>query len=66
MKGEGDRKALEIMAEATGKDPQFFAFWRSLLAYSEAFKPENTTLSYRLTANFSNISVVRRGSNGMF
>jgi membrane protease subunit HflC len=42
-KGEGDRKALEIMAEATGKDPQFFAFWRSLSAYREALKPENTT-----------------------
>src|ERR1700722_18155131 len=25
LKGEGDRKALEIMAAATGKDPQFFA-----------------------------------------
>lgn len=42
-KGEGDRKALEIMAEATGRDPQFFAFWRSLAAYREALKPENTT-----------------------
>ncbi len=43
LKGEGDRKALEIMADATSKDPQFFAFWRSLLAYREAFKPDNTT-----------------------
>ena len=42
-KGEGDRKALDIMAEATGKDPQFFAFWRSLAAYREALKPDNTT-----------------------
>jgi len=43
LKGEGDRKALEIMSEATNKDPQFFAFWRSLSAYREAFKPDNTT-----------------------
>jgi membrane protease subunit HflC len=43
MKGEGDQKALEIMAEATSKDPQFFAFWRSLSAYKEALKPDNTT-----------------------
>lgn len=42
LKGEGDRKALEIMAEATNKDPQFFSFWRSLTAYREAFKPDNT------------------------
>ena len=41
-KGEGDRKALEIMADATNKDPQFFAFWRSLLAYREGLKPDNT------------------------
>src|ERR1700722_8362786 len=26
LKGEGDRKALETMAEATNRDPQFFAF----------------------------------------
>jgi membrane protease subunit HflC len=31
------------MAEATSKDPQFFAFWRSLSAYREALRPENTT-----------------------
>ena len=42
-KGEGDRKALETMADATGKDPQFFAFWRSLSAYREALRPDNTT-----------------------
>ena len=43
MKGEGDQKALLIMAESTSKDPQFFAFWRSLLAYRAALRPENTT-----------------------
>ena len=43
IKGEGDRKSLEIMADATNRDPQFFAFWRSMLAYREGLKPENTT-----------------------
>ncbi len=43
MKGEGDNKALEIMAEAAGKDTQFFAYWRSLTAYREALKPDNTS-----------------------
>jgi len=42
LKGEGDQKALTIMADATSKDPQFFAFWRSLTAYREALKPDNT------------------------
>ncbi|MDD3288926.1 MAG: protease modulator HflC [Alphaproteobacteria bacterium] len=43
LKGEGDRKALEIMADATNRDPQFFSFWRSLSAYREGLKSENTT-----------------------
>ena len=43
LKGNGDRNALDIMSDATRKDPQFFAFWRSLLAYREGLKPDNTT-----------------------
>lgn len=43
LKGEGDRKALNIIAEATGKDYAFYSFWRSLTAYRETLKPENTT-----------------------
>lgn len=43
LKGEGDRKSLEIMAKATNRDPKFFSFWRTLLAYREGLKPENTT-----------------------
>jgi len=43
IKGEGDRKSLEIMAEATNRDPQFFGFWRSMQAYREGLKAENTT-----------------------
>ncbi len=43
IKGEGDRKSLQLMADATGKDPQFFAFWRSMSAYRESLKPGNTT-----------------------
>ncbi len=43
MKGEGDRKALEIMGDAAGRDSQFFAFWRSLSAYRETLKPGNTS-----------------------
>ncbi|MDP9128612.1 MAG: SPFH domain-containing protein, partial [Pseudomonadota bacterium] len=42
LKGEGDRKALETMAAATNRDPQFFGFWRSMIAYREALRPDNT------------------------
>lgn len=52
IKGEGDRKSLEIMAEATNRDPQFFGFWRSMLAYREGLKPENTTYILRPDGEF--------------
>jgi len=37
-RGEGDAKAAEIYAAAYSKDPEFFAFYRSLAAYRESFK----------------------------
>lgn len=42
LKGEGDQKALNLVAEAAGRDYGFYSFWRSLAAYREALKPENT------------------------
>lgn len=44
VKGEGDAKRNEIYARAYGKDPEFFAFYRSMIAYETAFKPENTRI----------------------
>jgi membrane protease subunit HflC len=38
VRGEGDAKAAEIYAGAYGKDPEFYAFYRSLQAYRESFK----------------------------
>jgi membrane protease subunit HflC len=38
LRGEGDAKAAEIAAQAYGQDPEFYAFYRSLSAYREAFK----------------------------
>ena len=40
-RGEGDAEAAKIYAAAYGKDPEFYAFYRSLEAYREAFKPSN-------------------------
>ena len=37
-RGEGDAKAAEIYAAAYSKDPEFYAFYRSLAAYRETFK----------------------------
>ena len=38
VRGEGDAKAAEIYAAAYGKNPEFYAFFRSLQAYRESFK----------------------------
>lgn len=38
IRGAGDAKAAEIYAEAYGKNPEFFSFYRSLNAYRQAFE----------------------------
>jgi membrane protease subunit HflC len=42
IKGEGDAERNRIFAESFGKDPDFFAFYRSMQAYEAAFKPGET------------------------
>lgn len=42
IKGEGDAERNRIFAEAFGRDPDFFAFYRSMQAYETAFKPSDT------------------------
>ena len=43
-RGQGDAEANRIFGEAFGKDPQFFALYRSLQAYRYALGDGNTTL----------------------
>jgi membrane protease subunit HflC len=38
IRGEGDAQAMRIYSEAFNKDPNFYAFQRSLEAYKESFK----------------------------
>jgi membrane protease subunit HflC len=38
MKGEGDAKAAAIYAAAYGRNPEFYAFYRSMQAYRESFR----------------------------
>jgi membrane protease subunit HflC len=42
IRGQADAKRSAIYAEAYGKDPEFYAFTRSLAAYATAFQPGNT------------------------
>ena len=44
MKGEGDGERNRIFAEAFGRDPEFFAFYRSMQAYETALIGGDTSL----------------------
>ncbi len=43
LRGQGDAEATRIYAEAFGKDPAFFDFYRSLLAMTTALTGDTTT-----------------------
>jgi membrane protease subunit HflC len=43
-RGEGDAARTKILAEAVGRDPDFYAFFRSLQAYTQALQPSDTTM----------------------
>lgn len=44
IRGEADARRNAIFAEAFGRDPEFFAFYRSLAAYTRALQTDNSTL----------------------
>lgn len=44
LKGEGDGERNKIYAEAFQKDPEFFAFYRSMQAYTKSLGKDGTTL----------------------
>ncbi|MBO6482194.1 MAG: protease modulator HflC [Pelagibacteraceae bacterium] len=44
MKGEGDGKRNKIFADAFGKDPDFFSFYRAMQAYEKALIGGDTSL----------------------
>ncbi len=43
-RGEGDASRNKIFADAYGRDPDFFAFYRSMSAYEAAFKGPDTRI----------------------
>lgn len=43
-RGEGDAEKNRIFAEAFSRDPDFFAFYRSMNAYQASLKGDNTTV----------------------
>ena len=43
LRGQGDGDAIKIYADAFGRDPSFFSFYRSMQAYREALRADGTT-----------------------
>ncbi|HVY08071.1 MAG TPA: protease modulator HflC [Burkholderiales bacterium] len=52
MKGEGDAKASAIYARAFERNPEFYAFYRSLDAYRQSFKNKSDMLILDPSADF--------------
>lgn len=44
LKGQGDAEKTRILGDAYGQDQEFFAFYRSMEAYRDAFDRNNTTM----------------------
>lgn len=62
LRGEGDAEAIRIYADAFGRDPEFFAFYRSMEAYRKALQPDGTTMVLSPDSDFF---LYFRDRNGM-
>ena len=52
MRGAGDGERNRLFAEAYGKDPDFFAFYRSMTAYENGLKSNDTRFLLRPDSDF--------------
>lgn len=52
IRGEADAERNRVYAEAFGRDPEFFAFSRSLTSYERALRGENATMVLRPDSEF--------------
>lgn len=62
IEGEADAERNRIFAEAYGKDQEFFEFYRSLTAYEEALRGENSTMVMSPDSEFFNYLRSDQGS----
>lgn len=51
-RGAGDAKAIQIYAESFGRDADFFAFYRSMEAYSKSMGQEDTSMVLSPSSSF--------------
>jgi membrane protease subunit HflC len=62
-RGEGDAASIKIYADAFGKDPQFFAFYRSMEAYRESLGNSETTMVLSPDSEFFRFFGSDKGTN---
>jgi membrane protease subunit HflC len=64
MRGEGDAERNRIFADAYNRDRDFFAFYRSMQAYENAFQQNDTRLLLKPDSEFFRYFVAPSGSAG--
>ncbi|MGE5535927.1 MAG: protease modulator HflC, partial [Acidobacteriota bacterium] len=52
IRGEGDAKRNQIFADAFNRDKDFFAFYRSMQAYENGLKPDDTQMLLKPDSDF--------------
>jgi modulator of FtsH protease HflC len=52
LRGQGDGEKNRILAEAFGRDPDFFTFYRSMQAYENGLRPNDTRMVLSPNSNF--------------
>jgi modulator of FtsH protease HflC len=62
IRGEADAERNRILAEAYGKDPEFFSFLRSLTAYEVSLKGANSSIVMQPDSEFFNYLRSERGA----
>ncbi|NBX03679.1 MAG: protease modulator HflC [Alphaproteobacteria bacterium] len=60
-RGEGDSQATKIFADAFGKDPEFFKFYRSMQAYKKSISNKDTTIVMSPDSEF--LQYMGKGAN---
>jgi membrane protease subunit HflC len=64
VRGEGDGERNRIFAEAFGRDPDFFAFYRSMQAYEAGLKSGDTRMLLKPDSEFFRFFVDPSGKTG--
>ena len=61
LRGEGDAEKTKTLADAYGRDPDFFAFYRTMRAYQDSLDP-NTTVVLSPSSDF--LKYLGKGPSG--